>query len=112
MGVVYKARHRRLNRLVALKMILAGTAADPRVVQRFMIEAEVLARIHTQEFTLTGEFEQVIGSPARLPVPEAPRWTIDSPRPVEIPPPLDEVAHAELNTEPTAEPACAAGVAP
>ncbi|MBP3958064.1 hypothetical protein J8F10_22655 [Gemmata sp. G18] len=30
---MYKARHRRLNRLVALKMILAGASADPRVVQ-------------------------------------------------------------------------------
>ena len=45
MGVVYKARHRRLNRLVALKMILAGAAADARVVQRFLFEAEILARV-------------------------------------------------------------------
>ena len=53
MGVVYKARHRRLNRLVALKMILAGTAADPRVVQRLLFEGEVLARVqHPQVVTV------------------------------------------------------------
>jgi serine/threonine protein kinase/WD40 repeat protein len=45
MGVVYKARHRRLNRLVALKMILSGCAADPHLVQRFLFEAEILARV-------------------------------------------------------------------
>ncbi|MBM3983979.1 MAG: serine/threonine protein kinase [Planctomycetes bacterium] len=55
MGVVYKARHRRLNRLVALKLILAGAAADPRVLQRFLFEAEVLGRIsHPQVVQVFG----------------------------------------------------------
>src|SRR4051794_38558291 len=35
MGVVYRARHQRLNRPVALKMILAGTHAGRMELQRF-----------------------------------------------------------------------------
>ncbi len=45
MGVVFKAQHKRLNRTMALKMVLAAGVADPRVTQRFLFEAEVLARV-------------------------------------------------------------------
>ena len=45
MGVVYKARHIRLNRTCALKMILAGLHAGPEVVARFVTEAEAIARL-------------------------------------------------------------------
>jgi len=45
MGVVYKARHLRLNRLVALKMILAGGRATPEQVVRFSAEGQTLARL-------------------------------------------------------------------
>ena len=35
MGIVYKARHLRLNRPVALKMPLAGAHARPDELERF-----------------------------------------------------------------------------
>ncbi len=44
MGVVYKARHRRLNRLVALKMI-RGAYVDEIQIARFKIEAEAVAAL-------------------------------------------------------------------
>ncbi|MBY0398198.1 MAG: serine/threonine protein kinase, partial [Thermoleophilia bacterium] len=45
MGVVFKARHRRLNRLVALKMIRAGAGAVTAERARFRAEAEAIARL-------------------------------------------------------------------
>ncbi len=45
MGVIYKAKHRKLNRITAIKMILSGRFSSADQLQRFHIEAEAAAKL-------------------------------------------------------------------
>jgi tetratricopeptide (TPR) repeat protein len=63
MGVVYKARHTALKRLVALKMILSGDYASPEQLDRFQREAEALARLRHQNIIQIHEVGEVRGTP-------------------------------------------------
>jgi serine/threonine protein kinase/formylglycine-generating enzyme required for sulfatase activity/predicted esterase len=46
MGIVYKARHLGLDRLVALKLIRSGVLASSKDVERFQREARSAAKLH------------------------------------------------------------------
>jgi len=63
MGVVYKARHVHLNRMVALKMILAGVHVGPRDLIRFRSEAANVAGLQHPSIVQVYEVGEQDGRP-------------------------------------------------
>ena len=63
MGVVYLARHDRLNRDVAVKMVLAGAHASHGDLVRFVAEAEATAALSHPNIVQVHEFGQHAGLP-------------------------------------------------
>ncbi len=58
MGVVYKARQRQLNRLVAVKVLPPSVGSDPAFAERFTREAQALARLNHQNIVQVYDFGQ------------------------------------------------------
>ena len=63
MGVVYRAWHLRLNRAVALKMLLAGAYARPEERERFRREAEAVAGLRHPNIVQVYDVGDVDGRP-------------------------------------------------
>jgi tRNA A-37 threonylcarbamoyl transferase component Bud32/tetratricopeptide (TPR) repeat protein len=63
MGIVYKARQPRLNRLVAIKTLLAGSAAGPELLARFRSEAVAAARLQHPNIVQIFEIAEPDGVP-------------------------------------------------
>jgi hypothetical protein len=63
MGVVYKARQEKLNRIVALKMVLAGAHAGELDLARFLSEAQAVAQLQHPNIVQLFESGQHNGVP-------------------------------------------------
>jgi serine/threonine-protein kinase len=63
MGIVYQARHLKLKRTVALKMIRGGTQVGADDLQRFRTEAEAVARLQHPNVVQILEVGECAGQP-------------------------------------------------
>ncbi|MCB1225939.1 MAG: serine/threonine protein kinase [Verrucomicrobiales bacterium] len=66
MGVVYKARQKSLNRLVALKLLAPERADDPEFAARFEKEAQALAALSHPHIVAVHDFGVVEATPPSL----------------------------------------------
>jgi eukaryotic-like serine/threonine-protein kinase len=63
MGVVYKARHLQLDRLIALKMLLSGSYARPEERVRFQREAKAVASLRHPNIVQVYDSGELDGRP-------------------------------------------------
>jgi serine/threonine protein kinase len=61
MGVVYKARQKELDRIVALKILPPGIGSDPAFAERFAREAKALARLNHPGIVTVHDFGRANG---------------------------------------------------
>jgi len=61
MGVVYKARHLKLNRIVALKMLLLGQFSSEQAIKRFQREAQAAAALRDPNIVAVHDVGEVDG---------------------------------------------------
>jgi predicted Ser/Thr protein kinase len=61
MGAVYKARQKRLDRIVALKILPPSAGEDPSFAERFEREAQALAKLNHPHIVTLYEFGQAAG---------------------------------------------------
>ena len=61
MGAVYRARHRKLDRLVAIKILLPDLEGDPEFAERFEREARAMARLSHPGIVMIHDFGKESG---------------------------------------------------
>ena len=102
MGVVLKAEHRRMKRVVAVKMIAAKVIGSPNAVQRFYREVEAAAKLNhpnivqaydasehegmhyqVMEYVEGRDLGAIVGEKGRLPVPQAVECVVQAARGLE-----------------------------
>ena len=66
MGEVYRAEDTRLNRMVAVKVLLGTVAANPDLLRRFEQEARTLAALNHPNILAVHDIGTYEGSPYRI----------------------------------------------